>query len=216
MSTSATLTSSSALRVLSPTQLRNTLPHENSELEWLKSNYRHLIASTGEDVERDGLLKTPERAAKAWKFLTSGYQTDPAELLRSAVFDEEYSDMVLVKDIEFYSLCEHHLLPFHGKVHVAYVPDGKIVGLSKVPRMIDVYARRLQVQERMTRQIAESIQEALSPKGVAVWIEAEHMCMMMRGVEKQHSATATSTFRGVFEDDQRLQENFLRGIGGSR
>jgi len=216
MSTQATFTSGSALRVLNPSQIRSTHVHEDNDLEWLKSNYRHLIASTGEDVERDGLLKTPERAAKAWQFLTSGYQTDPVELLRSAVFDEAYGDMVLVKDIEFYSLCEHHLLPFHGKVHVAYVPDGKIVGLSKVPRMIDVYARRLQVQERMTRQIAESIQEALAPKGVAVWIEAEHMCMMMRGVEKQHSATATSTFRGVFEVDRRLQEIFLRGIGGTR
>jgi len=133
MSTQATLTSGTALRVLAPAQIRPTLTHEDNELEWLKSNYRHLIASTGEDVERDGLLKTPERAAKAWRFLTSGYQTDPVELLRSAVFDEEYSDMVLVKDIEFYSLCEHHLLPFHGKVHVAYVPTERSLDSAKCP-----------------------------------------------------------------------------------
>jgi len=185
-------------------------------LELLKTHYRHLIASSGEDISRNGLLKTPERAAKTWKFLTSGYAQDPARILQSALFEEEFSDSVLVKSIEFHSLCEHHLLPFFGKVHVAYVPDGRIVGLSKIPRMVDVLARRLQVQERLTRQIADTIESTLAPKGIAVWVEASHMCMMMRGVEKQHSSTATSVFRGVYETDQRLRDVFLGGIRENR
>jgi GTP cyclohydrolase I len=197
-----------------------TTPHSDPSngqgLEVLKTHYRHLIASAGEDISRDGLLKTPERAAKAWKFLTGGYKQDPVEILRSAVFDEEYSDSVLVKAIEFHSLCEHHLLPFFGRVHVAYVPDGRIVGLSKIPRMIDALARRLQVQERLTKQIAVALESALAPKGIAVWVEASHMCMMMRGVEKQHSSTATSVFRGVYENDQHLRDVFLGGIRETR
>ena len=179
----------------------------------LKDHYESLIAESGEDRTREGLLKTPQRAAKAWQFLTSGYDTHPRDILESAVFQEDFSSMVLVKDVEFYSLCEHHLLPFFGKAHIAYVPDGRIVGLSKVPRMIDVLARRLQVQERMTKEASEAITEALQPLGVAVWIEASHMCMMMRGVEKQGSTTATSYFTGVFESDDRLRDQFLSGIG---
>jgi GTP cyclohydrolase I len=186
--------------------------HDEAAAESLPLLYRGLIEAAGEDVSRDGLLKTPQRAAKAWNFLTSGYEQDPVELLRSAVFEEDYSSLVLVRDVEFYSLCEHHLLPFFGRAHVAYVPDGRIVGLSKVPRMLDAIARRLQVQERMTKETADAITTALQPKGVAVWIEASHMCMMMRGVEKQGSTTATSVFTGVFETDERLRQQFLAGI----
>ena len=182
---------------------------ESIEIEILKNNYRQLIAATGEDTDRDGLLKTPERAAKAWKSLTSGYDIDPAQILRSAVFDEDYNDMVMVHDIEFYSLCEHHLLPFFGKAHIAYIPNGMIVGLSKLPRMVDAFARRLQVQERLTKQIADLMEETLKPAGVAVLIEASHMCMMMRGVEKQHSATTTSALRGLFVNDHSMRETFL-------
>lgn len=192
-----------------PTRLHDSDPNCPVQL------YRGLIEAAGEDIGRDGLLKTPQRAAKAWDFLTSGYAQDPVEILRSAVFDEEYSSLVLVRDVEFYSLCEHHLLPFFGRAHVAYVPDGRIVGLSKVPRMLDAIARRLQVQERMTKEAADALTSALRPKGVAVWIEASHMCMMMRGVEKQGSTTATSIFTGVFETDERLRQQFLAGIRGS-
>ncbi len=186
-----------------------------SGLEIAKASYRDLIIQAGENVHRDGLVKTPERAAKAWDFLTSGYETDPAELLRAAVFEEDFDSMVLVKDIEFYSLCEHHLLPFFGKVHVAYIPDGKIVGLSKIPRAVDALARRLQVQERLTKQVAELIQETLRPKGVAVAADASHMCMMMRGVEKQSSTTATTYFTGSFEGDPKMQERFFSSLKGS-
>ncbi len=186
---------------------------DSVEIDILKNNYRQLIASTGEDLSRDGLLKTPERAAKAWKALTSGYETDPAMILRSAVFEEDYRDMVMVHDIEFYSLCEHHLLPFFGKAHIAYIPTGRIVGLSKLPRMVDALARRLQVQERLTKQIADLMEETLKPAGVAVLIEASHMCMMMRGVEKQHSATTTSALRGVFLSDPAMRETFLKKTG---
>lgn len=189
--------------------------HDDTAAGLLPTLYRGLIEAAGEDVARDGLLKTPQRAAKAWNFLTSGYEQDPVELLKSAVFDEAYSSLVLVRDVEFYSLCEHHLLPFFGRAHVAYVPDGRIVGLSKVPRMLDAIARRLQVQERMTQEAANAISAALQPKGVAVWIEASHMCMMMRGVEKQGSTTATSVFTGVFETDERLRQQFLAGIRGA-
>lgn len=188
---------------------------QQTSLETLQDHYEGLIGESGEDIQREGLLKTPQRAAKAWQFLTSGYDGEPREILESAVFQEDFSSMVLVKDVEFYSLCEHHLLPFFGKAHIAYVPDGRIVGLSKVPRMIDTLARRLQVQERMTKEAAEALTEALRPLGVAVWIEASHMCMMMRGVEKQGSTTATSYFTGVFESDDRLRDQFLAGIGKS-
>ncbi|MGK0366486.1 MAG: GTP cyclohydrolase I [Saprospiraceae bacterium] len=165
----------------------------------IKKNYESIIESLGEDKEREGLLKTPERAAKAMQFLTHGYDLNAEEILRGAMFKEDYSEMVIVKDIEVYSLCEHHILPFYGKAHIAYIPNGYIVGLSKLPRIVDVFARRLQVQERLTDQILECIQNTLNPLGCAVVIEASHMCMMMRGVQKQNSVTTTSAFRGEFE-----------------
>lgn len=168
--------------------------------EELADCYDRILEGIGEDPDRNGLEKTPERAAKAIQFLTKGYEEDPAEILRSALFDESYNEMVIVKDIEVYSLCEHHILPFFGKAHVAYIPNGKVVGLSKIPRVIDVFARRLQVQERLTSEILEAIDTALQPQGVAVVIEARHMCMMMRGVEKQNSVTTTSAFTGLFEN----------------
>ena len=177
----------------------------------LKKNYHDIIEQVGEDPLRNGLVKTPERASKAMQFLTQGYSMDPQEILTSAMFDEDYRDMVIVKDIELYSLCEHHMLPFFGKAHIAYIPDGKIVGLSKLPRVVDVFARRLQVQERLTHDILECINTTLNPKGVAVVIEAVHMCMMMRGVQKQNSATTTSGFRGEFENAQTRNE-FLKLI----
>ena len=180
----------------------------------IKKNYKKIIESVGEDVVREGLLKTPERAAKAMQFLTQGYNQDPIAILKAAVFQEGYNNMVLVKDIELYSLCEHHMLPFYGKVHVAYIPDGRIVGLSKIPRVVDVFARRLQVQERLTHQILDSIDSALKPLGVAVVIEAAHMCMMMRGVQKQNSMTTTSAFTGVFKSAETRNE-FLRLINGT-
>jgi GTP cyclohydrolase IA len=180
-----------------------------------RSSYRDLIIQSGENIHREGLLKTPERAAKAWSFLTSGYSTDPSDILRDAVFEENFDSMVLVKGIEFYSLCEHHLLPFFGKVHVAYIPNGKIVGLSKIPRAVDALARRLQVQERLTKQIAEVIEETLNPSGVAVEVEASHMCMMMRGVEKQNSTTATTYFTGSFDSDPKVQERFFNSLRGN-
>ena len=165
----------------------------------IKKNYETIIKSLGEDVGREGLLKTPERAAKTMQFLTHGYDLNAEEILRGAMFKEDYSEMVIVKDIEVYSLCEHHILPFYGKAHIAYIPNGYIVGLSKLPRIVDVFARRLQVQERLTDQILECIQNTLNPLGCAVVIEASHMCMMMRGVQKQNSVTTTSAFRGEFE-----------------
>lgn len=178
-------------------------------LEKIAENVKSILIELGEDVNRSGLLKTPERVAKAYKFLTQGYHKDIKEVLNNAIFEEEYDEMVVVKDIDFYSMCEHHLLPFYGKVHVAYIPNGKIVGLSKIPRIVDVFARRLQVQERLTRQIADTIQEYLNPIGVGVIIEAYHMCMMMRGVEKQNSITSTSAMLGVFQDDERTRLEFL-------
>ena len=178
----------------------------------LKDNYSEILKGIGEDVDREGIAKTPERAAKAIQFLTSCYNMDPAAILKSAMFEEEYHDMIVVKNIELYSLCEHHILPFFGKAHVAYIPDGRIVGLSKIPRVVDVFARRLQVQERLTHNILECINDTLQPKGVAVVIEAAHMCMMMRGVEKQNSMTTTSGFRGQFEKIETRSE-FMRLIG---
>ncbi len=172
----------------------------------LMNNYRSVLELTGEDPEREGLIKTPERAAKAMQFLTQGYDLSAEEILRSAMFREEYSEMVIVKNIELYSLCEHHLLPFFGKAHVAYIPNGYIVGLSKIPRVIDVFARRLQVQERLTDQILHSIQNTLKPLGVAVVIEAQHLCMMMRGVQKQNSVTTTSAFTGEFQKEETRTE----------
>ena len=186
--------------------------YNNEITEQLLKNYQSIIGSIGEDVHRDGLLKPPVRAAKAMQFLTQGYEMDAKAILRSAMFDEDYSEMVVVKDIEIYSLCEHHMLPFLGKAHVAYIPNGRIVGLSKIPRVCDVFARRLQVQERLTLQIVEAIDETLKPQGVAVVIEAMHMCMMMRGVQKQNSVTTTSAFRGQFENAETRTE-FLNLIG---
>ena len=170
--------------------------------------YRELIYRFDRDPSRDGLLRTPERAAKAMHFLTSGLDQDPGAILRSALFEVDYDEMVIVRDIEMYSLCEHHMLPFFGKVHIAYIPQGRVVGLSKLPRLVNVFARRLQVQERMTRQIAEAVDEAIAPMGVGVVIEAQHLCMMMRGVEKQASATVTSAMLGVFQK-QRTRAEFL-------
>lgn len=174
-------------------------------------HYLRILREIGEDPAREGLLKTPERAAKAMLFLTQGYRQDAVEILKGAMFRESYSEMVLIKDIEVYSLCEHHMLPFYGKAHVAYIPDGHIVGLSKIPRVVDVFARRLQVQERLTDDILECINNTLKPRGVAVVIEAAHMCMMMRGVQKQNSVTTTSGFRGQFEKSETRNE-FLKLI----
>jgi GTP cyclohydrolase I len=168
--------------------------------------YGELLARFDEDPTRDGLLKTPERIEKAMTFLTQGYHQDPQDILRSALFDVDYDEMVMVKDIEMFSLCEHHMLPFFGKVHIAYIPNGKVVGLSKLPRLVDVFARRLQVQERMTREIANALQEAVAPQGVGVVCEARHLCMMMRGVEKQNSSTVTSAMSGVFLEDKTRAE----------
>lgn len=177
----------------------------------IADQYKSIIASVKEDVSREGLVKTPERAAKAMQFLTQGYEMDAEEILKGAMFAEDYSEMVIVKDIEFYSLCEHHMLPFFGKAHIAYIPEGYIVGLSKIPRVVDVFARRLQVQERLTDQILNSLQTTLNPMGVAVVIEARHMCMMMRGVQKQASVTTTSAFTGAFKSE-RTRNEFLKLI----
>lgn len=177
----------------------------------IADKYRGILKDVGEDPDREGLIKTPERVAKALQYLTHGYDLDPAEILRSAMFTEEYQQMVIVRDIEVYSLCEHHMLPFFGKAHVAYIPKGRIVGLSKVPRVVDAYARRLQVQERLTVQIRDCIQETLAPAGVAVVIEAQHMCMIMRGIQKQNSIASTSAFTGEFNKDVTRAE-FLRLI----
>ena len=182
--------------------------------EELNNNYKDILDLLGEDKNRDGLLKTPERAAKAMKFLTEGYDKDPKQILQSAMFEETYNEMVIVKDIELYSLCEHHILPFFGKAHIAYIPNGHIVGLSKLPRVVDVFSRRLQVQERLTEQILDCINNTLRPQGVAVVIEASHMCMMMRGVQKQNSTTTTSGFRGSFKETETRNE-FLKLINNN-
>ena len=188
---------------------KSDLYNDDALTERLKAGYHDMLTGLGEDISRDGLLKTPERAAKAMQFLTQGYEQDAAAILRSAMFKEDYSEMVLVKDIEVYSLCEHHLLPFFGKAHIAYIPNGYIVGLSKIPRVVDVFARRLQVQERLTLEVRDVIQDTLQPLGVAVVIEARHMCMMMRGVQKQNSITTTSAFTGEFRNAETRGE-FLR------
>jgi len=171
--------------------------------------YQKVLKNLGEDPNREGLLKTPERVAKALQFLTHGYDLDPAEILRGALFHEEYSEMVIVKDIEVYSLCEHHMLPFFGKAHIAYIPNGTIVGLSKIPRVVDAFARRLQVQERLTIEIRDCIQSTLSPLGVAVVIECSHMCMQMRGVQKQNSVTTSSAFTGAFLKNEATRKEFI-------
>ena len=179
----------------------------NTEVtEILSDNYKTIIENLGEDDTREGLEKTPERVAKAMQYLTHGYGLDPLEILKSALFTEDHQQMIVVKDIEVYSMCEHHMLPFFGKAHVAYIPNGKIVGLSKIPRIVDAFARRMQVQERLTDQIKDCIQIALEPLGVAVVIEAQHICMQMRGIQKQNSVTTTSSFTGAFEKDKTRKE----------
>ncbi len=180
--------------------------YDTEKTNEIASNYKSMIDNLGEDSSREGLEKTPERAAKAMQFLTHGYDLDPLEILKSALFTEDHKQMIIVKDIEVYSMCEHHLLPFFGKAHIAYIPNGKIVGLSKIPRIVDAYSRRMQVQERLTDQIKNCIQEALEPLGVAVVIEAQHMCMQMRGIEKQNSFTTTSSFTGAFEKNKTRKE----------
>ncbi len=179
----------------------------------LMKNYKEIIGLVGEDVNREGLIKTPERAAKATQFLTQGYYQDAKQVIESALFTEEYNEMVIVKDIEFYSQCEHHMLPFFGKAHIAYIPNNKIVGLSKLPRVVDIFARRLQVQERLTHEILDCIQEALNPQGAAIVVEARHMCMMMRGVQKQSSVTTSSAFTGQFKELETRAE-FMKLIHG--
>jgi GTP cyclohydrolase IA len=175
----------------------------------LAEHYEDVLRQIGEDPEREGLLKTPERVAKAMQFLTHGYGLNPDEIMQQAIFHEEYSEMVIVKDIEIYSMCEHHMLPFFGKAHIAYIPDGKIVGLSKLPRVVDAYARRLQVQERLTIEIRDCVQRTLNPKGVAVVIECSHMCMQMRGVQKQNSVTTSSAFTGLFLRNETTRKEFI-------
>tara|TARA_B100001142_G_C14334719_1_gene655447 strand:- start:714 stop:1307 length:594 start_codon:yes stop_codon:yes gene_type:complete len=178
----------------------------------LADNIKAVLKEIGENPNREGLLKTPERVAKSMDYLTNGYELNPADILQKAMFKEEYNQMVLVKDIEMYSLCEHHMLPFFGKAHVAYIPNGYIVGLSKIPRIVDVFSRRLQVQERLTDQIRDCLQDTLNPKGVAVVIEAQHLCMQMRGVQKQHSSTTTSAFSGLFLKDEKTRAEFMKLI----
>jgi len=180
--------------------------YNEKKIESLAFSYRNIIEDLGEDPTREGLEKTPERVAKAMQYLTHGYDLDPSEIIKSAMFTENHRQMVIVKDIEVYSMCEHHMLPFFGKAHVAYIPNGKIVGLSKIPRIVDAFARRLQVQERLTDQIKDCINNTLSPLGVAVVIEAQHMCMQMRGIQKQNSVTTTSSFIGAFEKDSTRKE----------
>jgi GTP cyclohydrolase IA len=179
----------------------------HDELEELVQRQLELV---GEDPSRDGLIKTPERVAASLKWLTQGYEMDPADVIGDAIFDETHENMVMVRDIELYSMCEHHMLPFYGKAHIAYIPNGRIVGLSKLARVVDVFARRLQVQERLTEQVAQALTDVLEPLGVGVVIEAYHLCMMMRGVQKQNSRTITSSLRGVFRDDPKTRDEFLR------
>jgi GTP cyclohydrolase I len=187
--------------------------YNGDSLKKLEESVTSILTEIGEDPKREGLLRTPNRVAKAYKFLTKGYDEDIEKLLNNAIFNEHYDEMVIVKDIDFYSLCEHHMLPFFGKCHIAYIPKGKIVGLSKLPRMVEMYSRRLQVQERMTREIGDMINKVLEPKGVAVVTEAHHLCMMMRGVEKQNSVATASCMLGRFKSDEKTRAEFLKLIG---
>ena len=196
--------------ILDPRPVASPLPESNGRTEQYAGHVREQLALLGEDPDREGLLKTPERVAKAMSFLTRGYGMSLQGVVGDALFQEEHENMVMVRDIELYSLCEHHLLPFFGKAHVAYIPNKKIVGLSKLPRIVEMFARRLQVQERLTEQVAKAVEEVLEPRGVGVVIEAYHMCMMMRGVEKQNSRTITSALRGVFRDDAKTRDEFLQ------
>ena len=195
---------------------KRTDNYDEKAISKLAEAYHSILDGIGEDVQREGLLKTPERVSKALAFMTSGMGTNPSDILTSALFTEDNDEMVIVRDIEVFSLCEHHMLPFFGKAHVAYIPDGKIVGLSKIPRVVDAFARRLQVQERLTEQIRDCIQDTLHPKGVAVVIEAQHLCMQMRGVEKQGCVTTTSAFTGAFLDDPKTRLELLNLINRSK
>ena len=188
-------------------------PSRNLEVESLT---RDLLSAIGEDPDREGLQRTPERVARMYSELLSGYDTDVEALVNDAIFESEYKNMVLIRDIEYYSLCEHHMLPFYGKAHVAYIPNGKIIGLSKIPRLVEMFARRLQVQERMTQQIADTLQEILKPKGVAVMVEGAHMCAMMRGVKKSNANMVTTAMLGAFEQDESLREEFLAQVRNNR
>jgi GTP cyclohydrolase I len=181
----------------------------------IADSVKTILAQLGEDSSREGLVRTPERAEKALRFLTSGYETDVESIVNGALFTVEYDEMVIVKDIEFYSMCEHHLLPFYGKIHVAYLPNDRVIGLSKLPRIVDIFARRLQVQERLTKQIAETVRDVLEPRGVGVICEARHFCMMMRGVEKQNSGTVTSAMLGCFRDRKETRDEFLSLVSQS-
>jgi GTP cyclohydrolase IA len=192
--------------------LKEQIIYDDKLTESLAAHYKEILRELGENPDREGLEKTPERVAKAMQFLTQGYDQDPDALLRKALFKEEYSEMVIVKDIELYSMCEHHMLPFFGKAHVAYIPNGTIVGLSKIPRVVDAYARRLQVQERLTIEIRDAIQRVLNPKGVAVVLECSHMCMQMRGVQKQNSTTTSSAFKGLFLSNDSTRKEFINLI----
>lgn len=184
-------------------------PAMSEETDPIEAHIEAMLTELGEDPGRDGLVKTPNRVAKAYRFLTSGYDVDPEELLNGALFDVDYDEMVLVKDIEFYSLCEHHMVPFFGHVHVGYIPNGKVVGLSKIPRLVEMFSRRLQVQERLTMQIAQTLEEVLQPRGVGVVVESKHLCMVMRGVQKQSSYAITSSMRGEFKEDSKTRSEFM-------
>jgi len=188
----------------------------NTGARSIRSQVRSILEAVGEDPDRDGLARTPERVEKAYRWLTSGYEMSVADVVGGGVFEESHENMILVRDIELYSMCEHHMLPFFGRAHVAYLPKGRIIGLSKLPRIVEIFARRLQVQERLTDQVADAVMEVLEPAGVGVVIEASHLCMMMRGVEKQNSTTVTSALRGVFRDDARTREEFLRLVHAPR
>ena len=193
-------------------ELRRSLDEREDREPEFETHISSILGLIGEDPDREGLVKTPYRVAKAWRFLTQGYGMDIGDVLNGAVFEEDYNEMVIVKDIDFYSVCEHHMLPFFGRCHIAYIPNGKIVGLSKLPRIVEVFSRRLQVQERMTQQIAEALRNALQPLGVGVVCEGRHMCMMMRGVQKQNSIATTSEMLGAFETNSKTREEFLRLI----
>jgi len=214
---------SKSLTSIEDADFPSILPVESEGLDYgirptkedMEHHVREMLKYVGEDPDREGLLRTPHRVAEAYRFLTHGYEQDAHTILNNAVFDEDYDDMVVVKDIEFYSMCEHHLLPFFGKVHVAYIPNGKIVGLSKIPRLVEMFSRRLQVQERLTTQIAQVIQEALEPRGVGVVVEGMHMCMMMRGVQKQNAAMVTSHVMGLFRDDRGTRQEFMALVKGN-
>lgn len=203
-------------KIVSARDLQDDGENLNGSSDPIEPSIRELIKQVGEDPDRDGLADTPRRVSKAFRELTRGYQQDPHEVLRSALFDVSYDEMVIVKDIEVFSLCEHHLLPFFGKIHIAYIPNKKVIGLSKTARLVDIFARRFQIQERLTQQVADTIQEAIKPAGVGVVCEAQHLCMMMRGVEKQHSSTITSAMLGEFRTNHQTREEFLSLISTNR